>query len=223
MTEPPPARDELGTRALGRPPNADAAATRRAILAAASAQLASVGYAGMNLHTVAADAGITRAAIYRYFESKRELARAAVLESPTSYEEKIARYVVAEDGVLEQVRALVHAVVSHAFQDRQSSLQYFELARLAQHDEEIAAVYRARSLGLRQVTEDIVRRGIEAGEVSPDADPSTVVDAISGLLWSLGAGASEAPNDTVRRQVLLATDLLLQAPPWLARDRPPQT
>ena len=68
-------------RLIGRPPASDGVATRRAIINAASRQLASVGYDGMTLDEVATSAGITRAAIYRYFGSKRELARAAVLES----------------------------------------------------------------------------------------------------------------------------------------------
>jgi AcrR family transcriptional regulator len=206
----------VGSRPLGRPPNSDSVATRRAILAAASAQLASVGYTRMNLQTVAAEVGITRGAIYRYFDSKRELVRAAVVDAPAAYEELIAQYVLVEQGLLEQLRALIHVTVSTSFQYPRSSLNYFELARLAEEDENIADVFRTRSIRIRSVIMDLVRQAEQRGELSVNADQAGIVDAISGLLWSMGAGASEAPNDVVRRQVLRATELLLQQPDWMA-------
>ncbi len=55
---------------LGRPPAADSAARRHAILTAARRRFATQGYAGTTLSAVAKDAGITLGAIYHYFEDK---------------------------------------------------------------------------------------------------------------------------------------------------------
>ena len=55
---------------LGRPPAADSAARRHAILTAARRRFAAHGYDGTTLSAVAKDAGITLGAIYHYFEDK---------------------------------------------------------------------------------------------------------------------------------------------------------
>ena len=204
-----------GSRPIGRPPNADAAATRRAIVAAAAAHLTAVGHTRMNLAAVAADAGITRAAIYRYFDSKQDLVRAVVQEVPASYDQMVQTDVLPERGLVRQVRALVQVAARSSFADPRSSLDYFDLARLGEDDEAVAEVFREASRRVRAVIVELVRRAGEAGELVPGTDPAEVVDAVSGLVWSFGAGASRAPNDAVRRQVLLATELVLRDAPWI--------
>jgi AcrR family transcriptional regulator len=205
---------------MGRPANADSAATRRAIVAAAESQLASVGYERMSLEGVAASAGITRGAIYRYFESKRELARAAVAESSASNWQQLVNLRVLEaDGIVEQVRALISVTVEVTLQDPQPSIGYFEIARLGEEDEEIANLFRARSADIRRVITKVVRDAQSRGEVRPDHDVRSIVDSISGLVWAMGAGASTAPNDTVRRQILMSADLFLRQPKWLSDRR----
>jgi AcrR family transcriptional regulator len=58
---------------LGRPPAADSAARRHAILTAARRRFATHGYDGTTLSAVAKDAGITLGAIYHYFDDKAVL------------------------------------------------------------------------------------------------------------------------------------------------------
>lgn len=67
-------------RRPGRPADADAAATRERILAAARRAFATDGYDATTNKTVAMAAGITPAALYHYFHSKGDLYR-AVCES----------------------------------------------------------------------------------------------------------------------------------------------
>jgi AcrR family transcriptional regulator len=206
---------------MGRPANADSAATRKAIVAAAESELAAVGYERMNLESVASAAGITRGAIYRYFDSKRELARAAVAESSaTDWEELVKQFVFDAEGILEQIRVLVRVTVNVTLQDPQPSVGYFEIGQLGEQDEEIAALFRTRSQGIRRIITRLVRDAERRGELNAGADTRAIVDSVSGLVWAVGAGASTAPNDTVRRQILMATDLLLQQPSWLAPPQP---
>lgn len=67
-------------RRPGRPADADAAATRQRILAAARRAFATNGYDATTNKMVAVAAGITPAALYHYFHSKGDLYR-AVCES----------------------------------------------------------------------------------------------------------------------------------------------
>lgn len=208
-------------RPMGRPANGDSAATRNAIVAAAESELAAVGYERMNLASVATAAGITRGAIYRYFDSKRELARAAVAESSAiNWEELVKQFVFDAEGILEQIRVLVRVTANVTLQDPQPSVGYFEIGQLGERDEEIAALFRVRSQAIRRVITGLVRDAEGRGELKTDADTREIVDSVSGLVWAVGAGASTAPNDTVRRQILMATDLLLQQPSWLASSDP---
>jgi hypothetical protein len=62
----------------------------------------------------------------------------------------------------------------------------------------------------------LVRGAARRGELTADADIRAIVDSVSGLVWAVGAGASTAPNDTVRQQILMSTDLFLREPSWLA-------
>lgn len=202
---------------MGRPANSDSAATRRAIVGAAAAELATVGYERMNLESVAAAAGITRGAIYRYFESKKELARVAVAESSvSSWQQAVEEYVVHADGIIEQLRALVRVTVNVTFHDPQPSVGYFQIGQLGEHDEQIAAIFRSCSQDIRRVISKLIRDAGQRGELTADADTRGIVDAVSGLVWAVGAGASTAPNDVVRQQILMSTDLFLREPSWLA-------
>jgi TetR/AcrR family transcriptional regulator, transcriptional repressor of aconitase len=204
-------------RPMGRPANADSAATRKAIVAAAAAELASDGYEGMNLESVASAVGITRGAIYRYFDSKRELARAAVIESSSAdWTVMVEQVVMPAEGIVEQLRALVRTAIHVTLQDPRPSVGYFEIGQLGEQDDEIAAVFRARSQEIRRVISKLVRDAARRGELKGDADIRAIVDSVSGLVWAVGAGASTAPNDKVRQQILMSTELLLGEPSWLA-------
>ncbi|MCC6340486.1 MAG: helix-turn-helix transcriptional regulator [Acidimicrobiia bacterium] len=54
------------------------AARQEAILAAAAAAFARAGYAATSMDDIAAEAGITKLVVYRYFESKEDLYRAVL-------------------------------------------------------------------------------------------------------------------------------------------------
>lgn len=75
-----PATAASEPRRLGRPADADAAATRERILGAARLAFAADGYDSTTNKRVALAAGVTPAALYHYFPSKGDLYR-AVCES----------------------------------------------------------------------------------------------------------------------------------------------
>jgi AcrR family transcriptional regulator len=197
--------------------NADSVATRRAIVAAATAELTAVGYQKMNLSSVASSAGITRGAIYRYFESKLELAKAAITEEHWEYEDLLADLVSEHDGICAQLRQLIRLTMGTAFREPGASVNYFEVGRLGEADQEIAEVFRARSARVRSTISTIVHAAEKRGELAPEVDTARIVDAVSGAVWAMGAGAVEAPNETVRHQLELAVDLFLAEPGWLAK------
>jgi AcrR family transcriptional regulator len=213
-----PAKVERATpRPLGRPPAADGAVTRRAIVSAASRRLAAVGYDAMTLDDIAAEVGITRAAIYRYFRSKRQLARAVVLESNPDIDALFAELSVGAETLADQLRALVRATVQVTLKQPDEVLGYFQMGRLSDHDEELAKVFRDRSAGIRRMVRELVDEADGRGELAGSTmTPDDVVEAMSGLVWAMTSGAAEANTPTTRAQVVLAVELVLQRPPWEA-------
>ena len=118
---------------------------------------------------------------------------------------------------IEQLRALVRVTINVTLQDPNPSIGYYEMSQLGEHDEAIAAIFRSRSLEIRRVITGLIRDAQKLGELVANADVRAIVDSVSGLVWAVGAGASTAPNDAVRHQILMSTDLLLGSPSWLAR------
>jgi AcrR family transcriptional regulator len=218
--------EAVPTRRVGRPANSDGAHTRQQVLNAAVVRLATVGYERMTLDDVAKAAGITRAAIYRYFDSKQELARAAILQSSPHvdlvegyYQEELAS---SPDGVAFELRAFALACIRSSLDDPEPSLGYYDVGLLAGVDEESAIIFRQRSRYVRGVLTTIVSRASQRGEIVAGADQRKIVDAMSGLIWAMAQGAASAPNARIRSQITLATDLLLQVPDWLAPLPPPR-
>ncbi|HUH05072.1 MAG TPA: helix-turn-helix domain-containing protein [Kofleriaceae bacterium] len=72
---------------MARPVHADAAATRRRILATALAMFAEHGLDGVSIRTIASAAGVSLATVHHYFGSKDDLYEACI---DSMYEELIA-------------------------------------------------------------------------------------------------------------------------------------
>ena len=213
---------KLPRKPVGRPANTDSAVTRQALVRAAAGRLSTVGYERMTLDEVAAEAGITRAAIYRYFESKQELARAAVLESarPLSVtDQHYAELSLGARNLNERLRAFVMACTQTSLEDPEPTLGHYELGRLASQDPELAKVFGQRSLFVRDRVTALVEDAMERGELDPEEDHSVIIEGISGLIWAMTQGAATAPTARVRSQLLLATDALLGKPPWLPEPK----
>ncbi len=217
---------------VGRPANTDSAVTRQTLVRAAASRLSTVGYERMTLDEIAAEAGITRGAIYRYFDSKQELARAAVLESarPLSVtDQHYAELSIGATNLSERLRAFVMACTQTSLEDPEPTLGHYELGRLASQDPELAKVFGQRSLFVRDRVTALVHDAIANGELDAQQDHSIIIEGVSGLIWAMTQGAATAPTARVRSQLLLATDALLTRPAWLpeagsaARRKPKKT
>jgi AcrR family transcriptional regulator len=199
---------------MGRPQGADGAATRRAIVDTAQRILATQGYDAMTLGAVAEQVGVSRAALYHYFPSKVELVRAVVRES-TDEIDGFYDELVADDAPLsDRLRALVRACIRSSFTRQDPVLGWFQMGHLAQGDDEIAEMFKARARGVRRKLKAIVADGYDRGELDESTDAAALIEGVSGLIWCMTAGAAEAAGPASRRQLELAADSLFQSPVW---------
>jgi AcrR family transcriptional regulator len=102
--KPPPPEKPATTRQYRSPRRqAQAQATRDAVIAAAQARVAAVGYAGTTVDAVAAAAQVSAATVYATFGSKRALLEAAVDQAIVGDDQELA---LADRPWVEELRAL---------------------------------------------------------------------------------------------------------------------
>jgi AcrR family transcriptional regulator len=140
------------------------------------------GIQGLTTKEIAKRQGITEPAIYRQFDSKKQIIlsvleefskydhtiRSTLLQQPMRFEEKIAFY--------------VNSYISYYESYPQISVIMFS-ADVYRYDEETFS-FMKEVLDSREVfLKEIVRKAIEEGEVKRDSDPEEIADSIQGLIW----------------------------------------
>ena len=181
-----PTADPL-TPARGRPRDVD---VDQRILASAFRQLVRVGYAGLSIESVAAEAGVAKTTIYRRYPTKRDLVVAALRESTPfpAPELDLPAHEALEGFVRTAIAMLVESGAFHV------------LGSLLVEDQRhpgLLDVFRERILFPRRaVMEAVIRRGVERGELRSDVDPLIVIEMIAGAVFAhhviLGLEGDEA-------------------------------
>jgi AcrR family transcriptional regulator len=182
----PPSAEPLSP-ARGRPRDTEADAR---ILASTFRQLVRVGYGGLSIESVAADAGVAKTTIYRRYPSKRDLVVAALREAtpfPAPALDLPAR---------EALEAFVRGAIAMLIE----SGAFRVLGSLLVEDQRhpgLLDVFRERILFPRRaMVEAILQRGIERGEVRREVDPLIVIEMIAGAVFGhhviLGLKGDEA-------------------------------
>jgi AcrR family transcriptional regulator len=175
------------TPARGRPRDVD---VDQRILASAFRQLVRVGYAGLSIESVAAEAGVAKTTIYRRYPTKRDLVVAALRESTPfpAPQLDLPAHEALEGFVRTAIAMLVESGAFHV------------LGSLLVEDQRhpgLLDVFRERILFPRRaVMEAVIRSGVERGELRSDVDPLIVIEMIAGAVFAhhviLGLEGDEA-------------------------------
>jgi AcrR family transcriptional regulator len=161
-------------RAPGRPRNEH---SRRAILRSTLKLLRRTGFAQLSIEAIAADAGVGKATVYRWWPNKGALVIDAFVSSAEQELRFPDRGSVYEDvslqmtqflGVLRSPRGCIVAAVIAG----------------GQSDPELLETFRARFLRpRRQEAYLTLRRGIERGELPGHLDLNLVLDTLYGAIY----------------------------------------
>lgn len=183
----------------GRPRHPD---IDRAILTATFHQLVEVGYGNLSVEAVAAAAGVAKTTIYRRYPTKRDLVIAALqVEIPFPSPPPDADTRSALRSVVE---VIIHAIVDSGAIRILGSLLVED-----PREPDLLATFRRRLLEPRRaLVIELLRRGIERGEVRPDADPLIVTEMMAGAIFGhhaiLGERTTEAWVDGLMDHVWAA-------------------
>lgn len=160
----------------GRPRDPE---TDRAILQATLSLLVDQGYAGMSVERVASEAGVGKATIYRRYASKEELAAAALGSlidhlgaPPNTGSARMDMIVMLRQNHEALIRGPGFAMIGTLLVEERRNPELLE-------------VFRRRVIHPRKNQAlEILRRGVERGEIRPDAELEVVVQVMIGALYA---------------------------------------
>lgn len=184
-------------RRAGRPRSA---AVDVAILDAALLLLSSEGYARMSVDGVAAEAGVSKAAIYLRHRGKADLATAALAHLRETGQPAPTGDLRAD--LVAELRRLRRNA------ERVSAMPLVGTCLMEeQHTPELLPLFRERTLGPRRVRlRELLEGGRACGEIAADADLEPAIDLFMGAYQSrylsgepLGDGWEEGIVDTLLR------------------------
>ena len=160
-------------RKPGRPRSED---SHQAVLVAAMEILKEEGYSGLTLQNIARKAGVGHQTLYRWWDSKADIALEAFAER-TSHDVPIPDTGSVKNDLIELIETSGQAIREF------SGPIVLGLVAEAALDEKFAAKFWQKfQLTRRKVLSEILTRGIKRGELPPDLDQELWADLVFGSL-----------------------------------------
>jgi AcrR family transcriptional regulator len=159
----------------GRPPGRPrSAAADSAIMQATLELLLDTGYRGLTMEQVRARAGVGKATLYRRYGSKEELVAAAVRH--------LNQHIPVPDtgNVRDDILAVAGFVLAAAARVGAATFMPRMLAESAGDPEMHAIFYENLVAPRRAVMAEVLRRGVERGELRRDLDVELAIDMLTG-------------------------------------------
>ncbi len=195
----------------GTRPSRRSGRAREAILRAAIELASEQGDAELSIEGIASRAGVGKATIYRWWPNKTSVLLDAFL-STLSADWPFPNSGSARDDLGEQMVAAVNLLSGP-----QVGKALTALLAAGQRDPAIASALRNRFIADRRASgRDVVRRGVERGELRADTDPDLLLDMLYGAVYYRLLVSGENPD------VAYVKALLDQAwPLWSPAGQPP--
>lgn len=153
---------------------------RRRILDAAAACFADAGFRRTRFEDIAAGAGVSRALVYAYFESKENLLRAVRDQALSGWRAAVEPTLSREPGAVATLRAMVRNTLLYA---RTRPM----LRAILAEDTRVVLMGQGEP-GRRAIEEwrrlliDVLERGVTEGELRADLDVPHTADVLRALL-----------------------------------------
>jgi AcrR family transcriptional regulator len=161
-------------QSVGRRPGGRSARIRAAALAATLAELADRGYTALSLDGVARRAGVHKTTLYRRWGSREELVLEAMLERAGEH------ISVPDTGSLrEDLSELARTAAANAASPEVAAMARAVVAG-APHDSRLATANHRFWAARLELDGGIIERAITRGDVPPETDPRTVIEAVLG-------------------------------------------
>jgi AcrR family transcriptional regulator len=180
----------------------------QAILDRATKIFAEVGFRNTEMQVIAEKAAVGKGTVYRYFGSKEELFLAAADAGMKKLEERILQAVEGVDNTVDLVwrGGLAYA---QFFQEHPELVEILiqERAEFQKSIPPTHMVYRDKNRGLK---DDLLRRGIEAGEIRPIHVGELTRTLANVLYGTVVCGCLEGSSDKLVEMAKPAIEIFLR-------------
>lgn len=206
------------TRGPGRPPAAKAAETRERIVGAAREVFSELGYDAATFQAIAIRADLTRPAINHYFASKRVLYAEVVEKTNAMVVDAGMARVEGQTALLKRLMAFFAAAMQIDSRDRSGAAFLVTSVLESQRHPELSRDEHNSLKTSRAFVTWAVNDAVERGELTTEADVSTLVEMLVAILWGMGFYAGYVGGHDELAGVLDKLELLLANELWkLAR------
>ena len=138
-----------------------------------------VGYENVSLIMIAADTGVSRTVLYRYFCSKREVLDAAIRAALAEVEAESHAILLTRGTAMERLERICHAIVDQMFAKREFVVAVFDyvlgMVRIGADMNRNISEYTSGTL---QVIRRLVEHAIRHRELPPGLDIDRIADVI---------------------------------------------
>lgn len=193
-------RTARGTqRRLGRPPDADSATTRAALVAGARQCFASFGYDATTNKAIAEAAGVTAGAIYHYFPSKADLYIAVFLELQNRFRVSTEAAIRRHEHLIDRYCALLDDAVALNREDPTMSAFFVASPSEFRKHAELRDRLAEAKVPRNEFLSLLAREAVERGEMGPDVNARALGDLLNVVLSGL-AGFAHLSGDPDRHR-----------------------
>ena len=157
---------------------------RKEILSKSLGLFAKMGYPQVTYQQIAEACGLTRTALYKYFQNKRDVFDNAINQLMQSINADLHRRIQAEPSLKtsEKLELLLSCAVDLCLSNPallHSIVEY--LIAQKRQEQSIDIKIKRHTIGFQRFILHLVLEGIENGEFSKDIKPSVVADMLLGL------------------------------------------
>lgn len=153
---------------------------RRRVLDHARRVFARDGFAGTNVNEIAAGAGISVGALYKYFRTKEDLFLTLIEEAHATLERVLSGIAEPEGGLLQKIESVLAAAIE--FSEREPELVQIYLDCTTQN---LAPLAAKLSRNIETISATTYRRLVELakarGEIAADVDPAFAAFCLDNL------------------------------------------
>ena len=163
----------------------EAERTRRTILGASLKVFSTKGYSRTRLEDVAKEAGVTRGAIYWHFDNKAKLYGSAVSESVSGYRKRLTNILLSDLLPLPKIRTLMKEwLITLEEDEAYRTLVEMALTKTEFDDQTVEGVRDWFGFvdEVQRAIVDLIREGIDAGEIQKEVDPEVAGLALISYL-----------------------------------------
>lgn len=194
----------------GRPPKSNAEDTRERLMRAAAAQFSSAEFSDVNMSNIAAEAGLTGAAIYNHFASKEALFIATVVHMTRTNLMAVTHAVDKADGWRSGLCAVL-ALFAHNTTGwfRYPLLTSATQLKMLRNRGEYGELLSLRREFVAQF-ERLVAQAIQEGDFAADLPKTVASEVLLGFVFNgVGAVMANNHNDEEIRQIVDTAAVLL--------------